>query len=888
MGARVRSLPCLTLLLLQPLVLHLLLVGWQLPRVAGNCPARPPRFDNQECGTTAVACVVQCDVSDALLNLTCSTSGTSVDGAWSGTCASLIPSCEAGATVGDRSWSYACSSLPAIPMGLPADSTALRLAFDAPASGPLHLSRLAALDQLQVLHLHNYELASSASLPAMPGLWEMHQASATAARLLYPQAPLLKTYRVRAVSVEAGLELSRIAQAYANLTFLRFTEMTGQNLVWSAPAPVLSNLRDMYLLLNDCQQLDGLNVSFPALRHLELTCRYGTTELKKSLLPQSSQLRYLQLHIQQGATTGAGELALTSITYDAWWRIMNFEKLQPNETALAVVTPDIQCYGREHGDGLVMINCSCYNPPYQDAPFCPKPAQNVVCPSSGSALEIVQICDGVADCPNGEDEASCHGLLKLRSMSRELPYFQELDCIDQVELWVERGVIRSSKPSESGNYSCSSLRGVMRNWDAAELHYSLSSIRALVTERPKPWLVLAVTLRFSNILSEEVLFRLGYQLMEGSLFGLIGSNETFSEDFTLPSLSEFEAQYHAHVNIAASTTRLPALTPKALESSTGVSSVVVVVAVVASITFVAAVAVVAYMGLRRSHSRKEQAAMESEILTLMREARADFDSAYPHLHLTPLELLDPDAIKVEHAVGHGNFSDVYQASLLRGEQAPWCVAIKKCHADKTTLLAWLREIMLLHSFRDQPNIIGLHGVLLSVAKLSNLSAVLEWAPHGNLRDFVRRHPLSEAQLHQALHQTVSALAYLAKLDIVHRDVAARNVLVMAASPTFVCKLGDFGLSRIMPSSEYYKSTADSEMPFRWMALECLVARRYSEHSDVWAFGVLVWELVTAGATPWQGMELPAIIQQLKAGAALPLPPGAPSIAQRFALPLRFR
>ena len=70
--------------------------------------------------------------------------------------------------------------------------------------------------------------------------------------------------------------------------------------------------------------------------------------------------------------------------------------------------------------------------------------------------------------------------------------------------------------------------------------------------------------------------------------------------------------------------------------------------------------------------------------------------------------------------------------------------------------------------------------------------MLEWAPHGNLRDFVRGHPLSEAQLHQALHQTVSALAYLAKLDIVHRDVAARNVLVMAASPTFVCKLGDFG------------------------------------------------------------------------------------------------
>ncbi|EDQ86401.1 uncharacterized protein MONBRDRAFT_28254 [Monosiga brevicollis MX1] len=573
----------------------------------------------------------------------------------------------------------------------------------------------------------------------------------------------------------------------------------------------LTNVNYSRLVFLDCQQLYGLDLLSPAFWHVELECRIGPSELTKSFFPQFSQLNYLRYSF-----ANAKQSALTSIPYDAWWRSMNTNELK--RPGLVIVTPHIQCDGNQSDDALIMIKCSCYNPPYRGAPFCPKPAQNVACPASGSVLSIVQVCNGVDDCSNGEDEASCYGILKLRSISDNLPYIPELDCINQVELRIQRGVIQSTVPQGVGNHSCFSWHGVMRNWDAAELHFALSSARVLVPERPKPWVVMAVTLRSTSNLSIDVPLRVGYQLVQGSLFGLTGSSAMLGEDTPLPSLTEFDAQYAAQVDSVVATTTIAASTSELTESSTNDSSVVMIVAVAVSVSLLAIITLIAYTLLPGTRRRIERTAMEREILALMHQARAEFTSAYPQLRFVPLELLDSDAIDVEQVIGHGHFSNVYQGSLLDGEQKPRRVAIKECDGDKTMLSAWLREILLLHSLCNQPNIIGLHGVLLRTAEQSTLSAVLEWAPHGNLRDFVQRHPLSEAQLHQALYQTATALACLAKLEIVHRDVAARNVLVMAAGPAFACKLGDFGLSRVMPSSKYYRSVADSEMPFRYDVL----------------------------------------------------------------------
>ncbi|EDQ86424.1 uncharacterized protein MONBRDRAFT_33823 [Monosiga brevicollis MX1] len=532
-----------------------------------------------------------------------------------------------------------------------------------------------------------------------------------------------------------------------------------------------------------------------------------------------------------GSLDGKYDDSLTSIPYNVWWRGLAYS--EPGYTEMTVATSYIQCASNRSPDALDMIKCKCFDPPYEDAPFCPKPAQNVVCSSTGSVLDIVQVCDGVDDCPNGEDEASCRGVLGLRSVSHDLPSFLDRDCISQIELWVQHGVIQSVVPQGAGNHSCLSWRGAVRNWDAAELYFALGSARMLVTERPRPWVVMAVTLRSISPLSEEVPLRAGYQLIEGALFGLKSNGVPFGAAPTLPSLAGFDTQYTTQVDgvipttTAATMTTLAALTSESKGSSANASSMIVVVAVATSITLLAVVAAIAYTMFRRTRRRIERTAMESQVLTLMHQARANFAAAYPHLHSMPLELVDSDAVTVEQVIGHGHFSNVYRASLVDAEQGSRHVAIKECDADKTTLSAWLREIMLLHSVRDQPNIIGLHGVMLRVAERSNVSAVLEWAPHGNLRDFVRRSPLSEAQLYQALRQMVKALAYLAKLEIVHRDIAARNVLVMAVNPAFNCKLGDFGcqlrtallvclfVSRVMPSSEYYRSVADSEMPFRY-------------------------------------------------------------------------
>ncbi|XP_077928072.1 focal adhesion kinase 1 isoform X9 [Halichoerus grypus] len=142
-----------------------------------------------------------------------------------------------------------------------------------------------------------------------------------------------------------------------------------------------------------------------------------------------------------------------------------------------------------------------------------------------------------------------------------------------------------------------------------------------------------------------------------------------------------------------------------------------------------------------------------------------------------------------------------------------------------------------------------------------------------LRSFlqVRKYSLDLASLILYAYQLSTALAYLESKRFVHRDIAARNVLV---SSNDCVKLGDFGLSRYMEDSTYYKASK-GKLPIKWMAPESINFRRFTSASDVWMFGVCMWEILMHGVKPFQGVKNNDVIGRIENGERLPMPPNCP-------------
>ena len=113
------------------------------------------------------------------------------------------------------------------------------------------------------------------------------------------------------------------------------------------------------------------------------------------------------------------------------------------------------------------------------------------------------------------------------------------------------------------------------------------------------------------------------------------------------------------------------------------------------------------------------------------------------------------------------------------------------------------------------------------------------------------------------------MEYLGTMKCIHRDLAARNVLV---AKNLVIKIGDFGLARDVHKNDYYRKVGDGWLPIRWMAPEAVFERKYTSMSDVWSFGVLLWEIMSLGASPYPSdTKMEVIFQMLKEGHRMERP-----------------
>ncbi|XP_045900103.1 focal adhesion kinase 1-like isoform X2 [Micropterus dolomieu] len=229
-----------------------------------------------------------------------------------------------------------------------------------------------------------------------------------------------------------------------------------------------------------------------------------------------------------------------------------------------------------------------------------------------------------------------------------------------------------------------------------------------------------------------------------------------------------------------------------------------------------------------------------------------------------------DCIELGRCIGEGQFGDVHQGVYISSENPALSVAVKTCKNSTSDSVRekFLQEALTMRQF-DHPHIVKLMGVITE----NPVWIIMELCTLGELRSFlqVRKYSLDLASLILYSYQLSTALAYLESKRFVHRDIAARNVLV---STVDCVKLGDFGLSRYMEDSSYYKASK-GKLPIKWMAPESINFRRFTTASDVWMFGVCMWEILMFGIKPFQGVKNNDVIGRIENGERLAMPPQCP-------------
>ncbi|KAF6214551.1 hypothetical protein GE061_009294 [Apolygus lucorum] len=240
-----------------------------------------------------------------------------------------------------------------------------------------------------------------------------------------------------------------------------------------------------------------------------------------------------------------------------------------------------------------------------------------------------------------------------------------------------------------------------------------------------------------------------------------------------------------------------------------------------------------------------------------------------------------DRVVINRTLGQGAFGTVYGGEAYFDENGWMAVAVKTLKVGSTTeeKLDFLSEAEVMKRF-DHKNIVQLLAVC---TKSEPVYTIMEFMLYGDLKTFLlaRRHLVNEGQhddsdeisskkLTNMALDIARALSYLAELKYVHRDVACRNCLVNASR---VIKLGDFGMTRPMCDNDYYRFNRKGMLPVRWMAPESLMLGVFTPASDVWSFGVVLYEIITFGNFPFQGMSNNQVLEYVKVGNTLSIPAG---------------
>uniref|UniRef100_A0A8C1K6A2 receptor protein-tyrosine kinase n=1 Tax=Cyprinus carpio TaxID=7962 RepID=A0A8C1K6A2_CYPCA len=346
--------------------------------------------------------------------------------------------------------------------------------------------------------------------------------------------------------------------------------------------------------------------------------------------------------------------------------------------------------------------------------------------------------------------------------------------------------------------------------------------------------------------------------------------------------------------------------PPPVSTAYSMSVIILIISGFAGAAFFTILILMCHRRKKMWQKRKSRVLETPTMTTLPSELLLDRLHPNPMYQRLPL-LLNSKLLSLEYPhnnieyvrdIGEGAFGRVFQArapGLLPMEPFTM-VAVKMLKEEASADMQndFQREAALMAEF-DHPNIVRLLGVC-AVGK--PMCLMFEFMAYGDLNEFLRRRsptqqpslsrhtltssslllepehypPLSCLEQLSISKQVAAGMTYLSERKFVHRDLATRNCLV---AENFVVKIADFGLSRNIYAADYYKAGENDAIPIRWMPPESIFYNRYTSESDVWAYGVVLWEIFSYGMQPYYGMAHEEVIYYVRDGNVLACPENCP-------------